>query len=246
MCHDISAESHLPGGARAAFTAGLWIAAIGTCFLLDEIVAAWVWEARPVMPHVTKRVMRAPGDFRFTLAVALVLGLLHRTGWRAGLLLSVSGVASGVMVVLAKWSAGRTRPFKGVPAHEFAPFKGGLVALFQPPPNLSFPSGDVCLAFATAACLGYWFPQRRRLLLLLASVVAAQRVLAHAHYLSDVVAGAALGHLAAFLTWRLAPSSLRGIGADNQPAPPDSPGKAASGPGAAHPDAANGGSPEPA
>ena len=44
-------------------------------------------------------------------------------------------------------------PRRGDRARYFSPFRNGWVGLFDEP-NLSFPSGHTCLAFATAACLG--------------------------------------------------------------------------------------------
>jgi undecaprenyl-diphosphatase len=63
--------------------------------------------------------------------------------------------------------------------------------------GLAFPSGHAALAFAVAVVLGTAFPQARWWFLLLASGVAASRVLMGEHFLSDVIAGAGVGYACA-------------------------------------------------
>ena len=57
----------------------------------------------------------------------------------------------------------------------------------------SFPSGHATAAFAAAFVLARRFPRFRILAYFGAAVISATRVLLHKHYLSDVLAGAALG-----------------------------------------------------
>jgi undecaprenyl-diphosphatase len=137
--------------------------------------------------------VRAPGNFLFTLAVACALLLWHRARWRAAVLLAISGALSGVAVHILKWSVGRQRPAVGVEhAHTINPFAGGLEGLINQK-NLSFPSGDTALAFATAACLGLWFGRWRLAFFAWAAIVGAQRILTNSHYPSEVLAAAGLG-----------------------------------------------------
>jgi membrane-associated phospholipid phosphatase len=68
---------------------------------------------------------------------------------------------------------------------------------------MSFPSGHTCLAFATAATLAIMIPRWRPAFYALASVVAVERVVENAHYVTDVLAGAAVGTIAAHLTYWL-------------------------------------------
>src|SRR5262249_38092187 len=73
----------------------------------------------------------------------------------------------------------------------------------------SFPSGPATAAFAVAAALRPAVPGLRRVWLAVAGSVALSRVLLNAHFLSDVLGGAALGWLAGQLgvqlVLRLAP-----------------------------------------
>jgi len=63
----------------------------------------------------------------------------------------------------------------------------------------SFPSGHTATACGLAVGLSRSYPQARWLFYCLAALAAAQRLNARAHYLSDVLAGAAIGLCAAGL-----------------------------------------------
>jgi membrane-associated phospholipid phosphatase len=154
----------------------------------------WLWS-----------ILRWPGNFCFTLVIAAILLIFHAWKWRAAGLLCLCGIMSGLVTVLLKWFVGRTRPPKSDPpfaAFQFHPFKQGLDGLFTAK-NQSFPSGDVCLAFATAECLALFFPRFRIPFYVGALLVAIARVSVNAHYLTDTIAGAGFGILAAHLAWYL-------------------------------------------
>lgn len=76
-------------------------------------------------------------------------------------------------------------------------------ARLTPPDQFSFPSGHTMTAFSVAFSLGHFYPVLWPCLLFCGTSVAASRVLLGMHFLSDVVAGAALGaavgHIAAWL-----------------------------------------------
>jgi undecaprenyl-diphosphatase len=61
--------------------------------------------------------------------------------------------------------------------------------------RFSFPSGHSATSFAIATLLALAFPLLSPLFLAMAAAIAASRVLLGLHYVSDVVAGAALGEL---------------------------------------------------
>jgi undecaprenyl-diphosphatase len=63
----------------------------------------------------------------------------------------------------------------------------------------SFPSGHATTAFALAAVIGFVSPRWFRPMLAFASAIAVSRVALGVHYTSDVVAGAILGLLGAYL-----------------------------------------------
>jgi len=63
----------------------------------------------------------------------------------------------------------------------------------------AFPSGHSALAVSVAACLCWLLPKGRWLFVTLATMACYQRVQSHAHWTSDVLAGAAVGMLVAGL-----------------------------------------------
>src|SRR5438477_7248275 len=66
-------------------------------------------------------------------------------------------------------------------------------ATLLPPDQFSFPSGHSITAFAVAVSLGYFYPPLLAGLLFCAASVAVSRILLGLHFLSDVLAGSALG-----------------------------------------------------
>jgi membrane-associated phospholipid phosphatase len=112
---------------------------------------------------------------------------------------------AGGFYTVGKWAVARTRPIVGNGIFINRPFglhffPDGLLGIFASRPDRSFPSGHTCLAFATAMALAIFIPRWRVAFLVIAACVGLERVLEDAHYMSDVVAGAGLGALAAILT----------------------------------------------
>jgi undecaprenyl-diphosphatase len=68
-------------------------------------------------------------------------------------------------------------------------------AKLLPPDQFSFPSGHTITAFAVAVSLSLFYPALLAGLFFCAVSVAASRVLLGMHFLSDVVAGAAIGSI---------------------------------------------------
>jgi membrane-associated phospholipid phosphatase len=151
-------------------------------------------------------IIRFPGNFFFTLAVCGIMVLIewagnHRHGGkliRSAMIVLFSGILAGLNAPL-KFMFGRIRPYHGVPAFEFHPFRTDLLSTEA---GFSFPSGDASLAFAMAMSLTLTLPRQWPLWWTLAVIVAVERVAENAHYPSDVVAGAALGvGVAFFARW---------------------------------------------
>lgn len=179
---------------------GVWLAAMAVGFWADGPVAQWAHRRAVDRDHFGNHVLKMGGDWRFTLAVALTLLTWHRDSWRPAGLLALSGLVGGVFYTLFKWFAGRQRPVVLIDPFAFRPFINGWRGFFDEP-NMSFPSGHTCLAFATAATLGITIPRWRWVFYALASVVAAERVAENAHYVTDVIAGAGVGTVSAYLTY---------------------------------------------
>ena len=208
---DVIAKRRYPYRFWILLVAGLLL--VGAAAMADERVSQWV-HARNLGPAVRQspiaKVVKWPGVFYFTLVVAAVVAGTGRERWRESLVLLLAGILAGLAYVLAKWCAGRTRPFPRNLAPEspftFHPFHNGVAGLWKAD-NQAFPSGHTCLAFSTAAALGMIFPRGRVPFYLIATCVGVERVLEGAHYPSDVTAGAVLGVLSAVLAARL----LRGL-----------------------------------
>ncbi len=66
-------------------------------------------------------------------------------------------------------------------------------ASILPPDKYSFPSGHAITAFAVAVSVGLFYPYLQPCLILAALLIAASRIALGMHFLSDVLAGIALG-----------------------------------------------------
>lgn len=77
------------------------------------------------------------------------------------------------------------------------------IVIGRKPGSWSFPSGHSATAFAGAWLFSQYFPRRRGLLYMVASLVAFSRVYLGDHYPGDVVSGSTLGVLFAMLLRRL-------------------------------------------
>lgn len=152
---------------------------LGALYLFPSGIAillagGWLWLRRP------------QGQLRIRLmAIA----------WSCGYIFT-SVALSGILNRVLKCFLGRARPqllddgtygFYGITSLQYK-------AAFN-----SMPSGHSTTAFAAAVALAVLFPRARVWLLLLATSIAMSRVLINAHYISDVLAGAALGTATALL-----------------------------------------------
>jgi undecaprenyl-diphosphatase len=104
----------------------------------------------------------------------------------AAFLAAGSGIA---LFLRIKKTTGRKRPC-AIEPHCWA--------TLLPPDQFSFPSGHTITAFAVAVSLSSFYPELAAGLFFCAVSVAASRILLGMHFLSDVLAGAAIGTLLAF------------------------------------------------
>jgi undecaprenyl-diphosphatase len=78
-------------------------------------------------------------------------------------------------------------------------------ATLLPPDQFSFPSGHTITAFAVSVSLSCYYPDLATGLLFCALSIAASRILLGMHFLSDVIAGAAIGAMMALASvWVIA------------------------------------------
>jgi undecaprenyl-diphosphatase len=105
-----------------------------------------------------------------------------------------AGTGIGLFLQIKK-AAGRRRPCALEPH---------CWATLLPPDQFSFPSGHTISAFSVTVSLAMFYPGFAPLLLFCAASVAASRVVLGMHFLSDVLAGAAIGSsLALGCVWAL-------------------------------------------
>jgi undecaprenyl-diphosphatase len=171
-----------------AFILALCIDAPTAAFVRSHGLPKWI-EAHYWLAEVIK----LPGQFPFVVAIAVLLWLFRRCGWKASVFVVLAGVASGANV-LVKWAVGRTRPYKlpgilDLRPFELHPFRDGIPGLFKES-NLSFPSGHGATAFALAAAVFLVWPRGAWIFIALGVMVGIERVCENAHYVSDVVGAA--------------------------------------------------------
>jgi membrane-associated phospholipid phosphatase len=141
------------------------------------------------------------------MVVAIALWLDGRprqlAAWRARLLaVSVTGV--GLCGEVIKLLVRRERPNAHDGLSVFRPFTERPLSSS----GLSMPSSHVLLAFAASAILARLFPRTAVMWYALAIGCAVTRLLARAHFFSDVVVGALVGVAAAYITEALMPKPV--------------------------------------
>jgi membrane-associated phospholipid phosphatase len=162
----------------------------------------WVWKQLSyptVYDHDWGRVLRVIGSLVFWAPLALAVGLEGRKG--AWLLLAAPAVA-GAAGELLKLLVRRERP--GLHEGNYV-YRSFAERPFDSH-DIGFPSSHAVVAFAGAAVLARLYPRAGAVAGFLALGCALTRVLAQAHFASDVVAGGIVGWtIGALLTHRLKP-----------------------------------------
>lgn len=132
------------------------------------------------------------GDGWLWALLALAVGTWGGPERFDALAASISAGAVGCALFMTlKRACGRRRPCELMP-HCWADL--------LPPDQFSFPSGHTITAFAVAVSLSPYYPDFAPALYFLAASIAASRILLGMHFLSDVMAGAAIGTLLAKLS----------------------------------------------
>jgi membrane-associated phospholipid phosphatase len=147
------------------------------------------------------RMLRNFGYLPFWLLAAIALALHDRESrewWRRGALLLAAPAVAGIVGELLKITVRRMRPPDVGSTYSFRAFSDHPFSSR----GFGFPSSHVVVAFGAAAMLSRLFPRARVVWYAAALGCAVSRILAHAHYLSDVVAAAFIGIAAAALLWR--------------------------------------------
>lgn len=174
-------------------------------------VAKAVWDQIQSNDHrLMRRVhrWRAPRWFRILMILMTRMG----DGWlwySVGLILVVyggehrflaigaasSGALMGILLFrVLKRTSKRKRPC------EIEPHCWSSIL---PPDKYSFPSGHTITAFAVALPVGLFYPELQGVLLAVALLIASSRIILGMHFLSDVLAGSAIGALLGFLSFHM-------------------------------------------
>lgn len=135
------------------------------------------------------------GDGWLWYALVLAVALFGGDDRGRAILASTSATGTGILMFLwLKKATKRRRPCALEPH---------CWATLLPPDQFSFPSGHTITAFAMAFSLGLVFPAVMPVLLFCAVSVAISRVILGMHFLSDIVAGAAIGTALAYAAFFL-------------------------------------------
>jgi undecaprenyl-diphosphatase len=132
------------------------------------------------------------GDGWLWYATGVVVALFGGPDRLQAILSAVLAAGVGVAMFLKlKRSFGRKRPC-AIQPHCWA--------TLLPPDQFSFPSGHTITAFSVTVALGVYYPFMLPGLLFLAISVAVSRILLGMHFLTDVLAGAAIGGLLGYFS----------------------------------------------
>jgi undecaprenyl-diphosphatase len=130
------------------------------------------------------------GDGWLWYAMALVVLLFGGEDRFRALAAAILATGTGILLFLrVKKLTNRPRP---------CTFEPHCWAKLLPPDQFSFPSGHTITAFAVSVSLSLFYPDLAVGLLFCAISVAISRIMLGMHFLSDVLAGAAIGSALAY------------------------------------------------
>ena len=180
----------------------LTLAAAALATTLSFGLDPWVWRQfsyPSVYDHDWGRLLRVTGSLVFWAPLALAVSLearARRLDWaRRGWLLFLGPVLAGGIGELLKLLIRRERPNLHGGAYFYRDFSERPFDSH----DLGFPSSHVVVAFAGAAVLARFYPRAGAVAYALALGCAVSRILAQAHFTSDVVAAGIMGWAVA--TW---------------------------------------------
>ena len=204
------AENPAPRGESGR--AWLWLLAVAAvliagamvAFNVDCMVAQWFFQRRgPRYLHDLGTISELFGRGECVLLVAILIWRLDRARLWAMPGLAATALLSGLAADGVKMLIARARP------HHFDMLKS-VWSSFGPwlplgslgSPNQSFPSAHTATAMGLAIALMVVYPAARWLFCLAPILVAYQRMDSGAHFLSDVLCGAAVGCVVAAIALR--------------------------------------------
>jgi membrane-associated phospholipid phosphatase len=203
----VSTSSDSPARGTIVRNALIAVAVVALSMLADGWVAHHVRYGR-VYETDWGRMLRNFGYLPFWLLAAIALALEDRDSrewWRRAALLAAAPTLAGIVGELLKILVRRQRPPDDGSGYAFRAFSDHPFSSR----GIGFPSSHAVVAFGAAAMLSRLFPRARVVWYAAAVGCAISRLLAHAHYFSDVVAGAVIGIAAAAFVWRVGAPEAR-------------------------------------
>lgn len=138
------------------------------------------------------------GEAQWYLVPSLFLGALlwniRRDLASRALYVFTTVAVSGIAVTILKPLFSRARPKLYFKEDTYGFYLGRVVEAYQ-----SFPSGHATVFFSACAALAVLMPRWRAPLLVVAALFSTTRVVLQMHFVSDLIAGALLGILCAYI-----------------------------------------------
>lgn len=182
---------------------GLGVATLVVCSFLfwDRLIAGWTYYVLPPRLNLWAAYVSKLGKVEYALALPAVLvavGLLRKRRLLVHrMLLTIAATLLGAMAALPlKLVIGRARPLQWLKHEQWGFFPFESSHRFH-----SFPSGHASTVLALGVIVSLLYRRIGVAVMAAATLVAASRIFSHAHYLSDVLAGAYLGAVVALLTY---------------------------------------------
>lgn len=201
-----------PRGRTIATVVLTLVACIASMFLIDARASEWARHLPLWFTEIFEQItdFGLSGWFLYALGFILLSlaaigstalprmtqGVLALLAARCGFLF-VAIAVPGLFVTIVKRMIGRARPFVG--GHD-DPFL--YVPFIWRPAYAAMPSGHATTAAAAAIAIGTLWPRTRGVMWLYALLIMLSRVVVLAHHPSDVIAGAVVGTVGAFMVRR--------------------------------------------
>ena len=185
----------MPSRLSATRKTWIWLAVTLLALLAASAIDGWAFHhlQRPnVYDQDWGRALRSVGYWPLWMILSLALWLVDRKHGRGGgraAFLAFSITVAGIIGELLKLIVRRQRPGTLNGIYAFRSFADHLFSSR----NFGMPSSHAVIAFSGAAALSVLFPEAKCVWYALAIGCGVTRVLSGAHYVSDVVAGAAIG-----------------------------------------------------
>jgi membrane-associated phospholipid phosphatase len=182
----------------------IWIAVAIVAFLVASAIDPWAFHhfRKPnVYDFDWGRALRSIGYWPLWIVMAIALWLVdrrHGVGFRRAAYIAASVSVAGILGEILKLLIRRERPGTLNGTYAFRPWSDHPFSTR----NFGLPSSHALIAFSGAAALSVLFPEATSVWYALAIGCGITRILAGAHFVSDVVAGAAIGIAVAILLSR--------------------------------------------